>query len=561
MALLLVPDRTFTDKGWFDSLATAAGFFDRTYADAGAPPSGVYVVDSYPVLWTSATTAYNVTAPATLTAGDLVWVQFQNADTVGSFTTVPSGWTVEVPVLHASGGNMITAYWHVVTSGEEASPPASWNFVWANSLAGNALVTILRGADQTTPIDVGYAAVTNGTTTKTVPAITTVTDGAYVLGGGQLQSATTQSVNVPASGWVELATSCLLSAGRGGVLGGKGQQAVAGTTGTAAFTQTSALQGYAYQVAIRPAAAGSPASGTAALTLTATNTGASGAAVGTAAVALVATGTARAAVAGSAAVTLTATGTARAAAAGSASLTFTASGTASIPAAGSAALDLAATGSASGSSPASGTAAITLTASGSARGAASGTAALTLTATGASAARASGAAAITVTASGTARAASTGTAAITVTATGTARAPVAGAAAMTVTATGSATAGASPASGTATVELTAVGAAAARAASTATVTIVATATAAGAMLAQAVLELTATGTAEVGTAYVRGSLHGGTPAGPSLAVGDRRTAGVRTGYRAGPGLDGASRAVPGVGGGTPVPSTVKGGTP
>lgn len=484
MALLLVPDRTFTDKGWFDSLATAAGFFDRTYADAGAPPSGVYVVDSYPVLWTSATTAYNVTAPATLTAGDLVWVQFQNADTVGSFTTVPSGWTVEVPVLHASGGNMITAYWHVVTSGEEASPPASWNFVWANSLAGNALVTILRGADQTTPIDVGYASVTNGTTSKIVPAITTVTDGAYVLGGGQLQSATTQSVNVPASGWVELATSCLLSAGRGGVLGAKGQQAVAGTTGTATFTQTSALQGYAYQVAIRPAAGGTPASGTAAISLTATNTGTAGAGSGTAALAVVATGTARGAASGTAALSLVATGAATAAASSTAAIALTATGTAQAPATGTAAVSLTATGAAA--APATSTAALALVATGTATAGggggtpASGTAALDITATGTARAVASSSAAITLTATGTAQVPATGTAAITLTATGTAAAPATGTSAITLTATGTAR---TPVTGTAAITLTATGTVRAVAAGTAVMTLLAvgTATDAGAI--------------------------------------------------------------------------------
>ena len=221
MALLLVPDRTYDDKGWFSSLATAEGWFDRLFTETpSAPPSGGHItfIESTETLWTAATANYFVTAPATLTTGDVLWVQFANADTVGSFTTVPSGWTAEVPVLHASGGNMITAYWHVVTSGEEASPPATFDFVWSSSLAGNALLAVFRGVDNTTPIDVSYSSVTNGTTTKTVPSITTVTANAYVIGGAQLQSATTQTVNAPASGWTEIENSSTQSAGRGAVL-------------------------------------------------------------------------------------------------------------------------------------------------------------------------------------------------------------------------------------------------------------------------------------------------------------------------------------------------------
>lgn len=240
-------------SGWFDSDLTIEGWFGEEFApDAGPPPSSP-IIESIKTLWAAATTAYNVDLPAAPLTGDVWWVQFQNADTVGSFTTVPSGWTEQVPVLHATGGNMITCYSHVVTSGEEASPPATANFVWANSLAGNALLTVVRGVDAAI-LDVAYASVTNGTTAKTVPSITTVTDDAIILGGGQLQSATTQSINVPASGWTQLLSSCGDSAGRGGVLGFKEVQAVAGATGTAAFTQTSALQGYAYQVALRPSA-------------------------------------------------------------------------------------------------------------------------------------------------------------------------------------------------------------------------------------------------------------------------------------------------------------------
>ena len=224
------------------------------------------LIESTETLWTSATTAYNVTAPATLTEGDLLWVQFVNADTGGSFTTVPSGWTQHVPVLNATGGNMITAYWHIVTAGEEASPPATFDFVWSSSLAGNALLAVFRFVDDTTPIDVSYSSVTNGTATKTVPAITTVTDGAMVIGGAQLQSASSQTVNAP-SGWQEIENSSTQNAGRGSVLALEGNQATAGSTGTAAFTQTLALQGYAYQVALRPAPVGG--SGDATFTTTA----------------------------------------------------------------------------------------------------------------------------------------------------------------------------------------------------------------------------------------------------------------------------------------------------
>lgn len=250
----LLFDETAILDNWFDPVKSKAGWFDKQLTESAAAPPGtdIYKVTEVKTLWTSATTAYNVTAPGTLTENDVIWIQFQNADTVGSFTSTPGAdWFEGVPVLHASGGNMITAWYHVVTAAEEASPPSTFNFVWANSLAGNALLSVFRNVDPSNVLDVAIATVTNGTTTKTVPSITTVTDGAYVFGGGQLQSATSQSINVP-SGWTQILTSCGDSAGRGGVIGYKGVQAIAGATGTAAFTQTQALQGYAYQAALRP---------------------------------------------------------------------------------------------------------------------------------------------------------------------------------------------------------------------------------------------------------------------------------------------------------------------
>ncbi len=229
------------------------------------PPSGDHItfIEGVETLWTSATTAYNVTAPATLTEGDFIWVQFVNADTVGSFTTVPSGWVEYVPPLHASGGNMITCYGHFVTSGEAASPPATWNFVWANSFTGNAELGVFRNVDQTSPLDVAYGSATTGTTTIVVASITTVNDKSFIIGGAQLQSATTQSINVTTGGWTEIGNSSTESAGRGAVLAYLGEITPAGAAGSVTFTKTSALQGYGYQAALRLTTGGTDATVTA----------------------------------------------------------------------------------------------------------------------------------------------------------------------------------------------------------------------------------------------------------------------------------------------------------
>lgn len=194
------------------------------------------------------------------------------------------------------------------------------------------------------------------------------------------------------------------------------------------------------------------------------------AATGTATLALTAAGTARAAATGTATLALTAAGAARAAATGTAALTLTAAGTGRAVATGSAALTLTAAGTAR--APATGTATLTLTATGTGRGRATGTATLALTATGqaTSPGGATGTATLALTAAGTARAAATGTA--TVTLSGTAAARGAGAGTATLLLSGTA-APAGAAQSTGTLQLVGTGTLAAQAASEALLTLTA----------------------------------------------------------------------------------------
>lgn len=81
--------------------------------------------------------------------------------------TIPSDWT-QAPAACSSSdtalGNPSTAYsstfWHIAS----VSDPANWTFTWSNSPVGKYLVTVVRGADQSNPIDTCFGSHNNSVT-------------------------------------------------------------------------------------------------------------------------------------------------------------------------------------------------------------------------------------------------------------------------------------------------------------------------------------------------------------------------------------------------------------
>ena len=87
MALLLVPDRIYSSKGWFDSLAVAEGWFDERFTARATGPVlfGSTSNDS----GTASTSAVSITLPASIPAGAkiLVYVGHSNAATYSGATS------------------------------------------------------------------------------------------------------------------------------------------------------------------------------------------------------------------------------------------------------------------------------------------------------------------------------------------------------------------------------------------------------------------------------------------------------------------------------------------
>ncbi|MGN6743163.1 MAG: PKD domain-containing protein [Amnibacterium sp.] len=193
---------------------------------------------------TTATTAVTVPAPTGVGTGDVL-VASINANQAPTMASVPTGWlAVTAPVADGTY-TTVFSYYHLVTGSE----PGSYTFTLSASQKWSAGITDFKGVDTTTVWDSQAATQvsTSGSTPQTVPSVTTVTDGALLIGGNGVNSATITIT--PPSGWTEAWESD----------GGKDVDLAykviptAGATGTSTFTHSSSISGSAWVRALKPA--------------------------------------------------------------------------------------------------------------------------------------------------------------------------------------------------------------------------------------------------------------------------------------------------------------------
>ena len=192
-------------------------------------------------------TTYAVPVPPGIKAGDWVDVVYSANSTVADTVTPPAGWST---LLASTFRNSYACAWfsYIVTAADEASPPASWTFTISTARAANFNVRHIRGIDPVTPLNTAVVSGSSATSTTTVTGPTTTAPGTLLVGFGDLQSATTQSISNP-KGWAGNSSTCGLNLARGTVTG---QTFVpnAGATGTLTWTKTSALAGVSAAVAL-----------------------------------------------------------------------------------------------------------------------------------------------------------------------------------------------------------------------------------------------------------------------------------------------------------------------
>jgi hypothetical protein len=128
--------------------------------------------------------------PSGVQAGDiLVWLITGSTPT--NPATDPAGWT-RAQFATTTGVN--AALWYRVSGGSE---PATYTSPTLTSAQQAYAMVAYSGVDNVTPLDVAMPAASAGTTAMAFPAITPVTTGAWVLGIGSPQHAS--STTVPTS--------------------------------------------------------------------------------------------------------------------------------------------------------------------------------------------------------------------------------------------------------------------------------------------------------------------------------------------------------------------------
>jgi PKD repeat protein len=188
-----------------------------------------------------------VPVPAGVATGDLLVVQV-TADNNPNVSTAPAGWTMVVAPISVTTGARVFVYSHVVT--DAAAEPATYTWTLSTAQRWGAVMGSFRGVDTTNPFDT--AATTKKDTTYTsaqliVPGVTTVTDGAMLVGGVGLDNRTV-SINPP-TGWTESGES---STGQMAELAYQARP-TAGPTGNATWTLTAAAASGGWLRALRPA--------------------------------------------------------------------------------------------------------------------------------------------------------------------------------------------------------------------------------------------------------------------------------------------------------------------
>jgi PKD repeat protein len=195
----------------------------------------------------TAGTSVTLTKPAGTAVGDLL-VASMTADNAPN-ATAPAGWTSFLPTLRP-GGASVFGYYHVVTAADANTTSWVWTLSKAQKWSGG--VSRYVNVDGSRPLDsAATTAVTaNLVSSITVPAVTTATAGAAVVGGVGADAASVSATSPP--GWTEawqnrvgkLAESAYVSA------------AGVGSQGSTTWSLGGARAMAAWTVALRPASAG-----------------------------------------------------------------------------------------------------------------------------------------------------------------------------------------------------------------------------------------------------------------------------------------------------------------
>lgn len=201
--------------------------------------------------------AFTMPVPAGTVAGDVIILTATVTSSLAStpFTTPANASILVTYSNYATDSVSTVTYLWICPS----TPPANITVSMSSSQQGALSWLHLRGVDTTTPLasPVGLRNFSSGTsTTGIAPAVTTTVANSFIVGGLILGSGGSDYTQTAPSGWTIQARALR----RISISAYKGNQAVAGTTGTASWgVGINWLAPRAWQVALRSATGGAPA--------------------------------------------------------------------------------------------------------------------------------------------------------------------------------------------------------------------------------------------------------------------------------------------------------------
>ena len=270
------PTHTYTAPGTYTVTLTATNATGSsaeatatiTVAAEAAPASPITSGGASTAAATTPTTEVVIPRPDGVESGDLLIAQV-TSDGAATMASVPAGWTATLTKpLNLAGNAQVTVYSRVVV--DAATEPAGYTWQLSGAQKWGAGMTAFSGVDPASPfdsepstkVDTSYTA-----TTLTVPGVTTVTEGALLIGGIGLDNMTV-GVNPP-GGWTESWEST------GAQVSELARQnsGVTGATGDVTWTLSKAAAAAGWIRALRPAPDSAPVPVVPAVSLTASATG------------------------------------------------------------------------------------------------------------------------------------------------------------------------------------------------------------------------------------------------------------------------------------------------
>src|SRR5437899_1121009 len=149
------------------------------------PAAGVGIVFQSAATTTNSTALASqaIAKPAGTATGDVLVASIAlNGATV---TAVPAGW-VQIAAVTSVTNPKLYGYYHVAGSAE----PASYSWTLSGAVTGSGGIARYSGVNNASPLDAPAANAANATAllSITVPAVTTTTPGAMLIGGAAINS-------------------------------------------------------------------------------------------------------------------------------------------------------------------------------------------------------------------------------------------------------------------------------------------------------------------------------------------------------------------------------------